>query len=55
MVSTRKKARSAHVEIAKVKRFRMREGRKGERPKAMTPNYEHVLIYLEYICLQAHA
>ena len=29
--------RSAHVETLKVERFRMREGRKGERPEATPP------------------
>ena len=33
VVSTRKKARSAHVEILKVERFRMKEGRKEEHPR----------------------
>ena len=39
-MSTRKNARSAHVEIPKVEKFRMREGRKGEAPGGQeTPNY----------------
>jgi hypothetical protein len=50
VVSTCKKARSAHVELLKVERFRMSEGRKGERPKArrppIMPQGEHVVIYL---------
>ena len=36
VVSTRKNARSAHIEILKSERFRMREGRKGERLEART-------------------
>jgi hypothetical protein len=35
VVSTLKNARSAHVEIPKVERFRMMEGRKGERLEAV--------------------
>ena len=33
VVSARKKTRSAHVDIANVERFRMREGKKEERLK----------------------
>ena len=49
VVSARKKVRSTHVEILKVERFRMREGRKGERLEArrppILPRGERVLIY----------
>jgi hypothetical protein len=38
VVSTRENIRSAHVEIPKVERFRVREGRKGERLEARPPN-----------------
>ena len=41
VVSTRKNARSAHVEISKVERFRMRGGRKGERLTARRPQLCH--------------
>ena len=37
VVGARKNARSVHVEILKVERFGMREGRKGERPEARRP------------------
>ena len=46
VVSTRKEARSAHVEISKMDRFRKREGKKGQRPKPrrppIIPRGEHV-------------
>ena len=38
VVSTSKNAHSAHVEILKMERFKMKEGRKGERPEARRPH-----------------
>ena len=37
VVSARENIRSAHVETPKVERFRMREGRKGERSEVRRP------------------
>ena len=46
VVSARENIRSAHVETLKVERFRMREGRKGERSEAGRPPIMNVCFGL---------
>ena len=55
MVSTRKNARSTHVEISKVERFRMRGGRKGERLTARRPQLCHEMKRVGlFLCTPKH-
>ena len=55
VVSTRKNARSTHVEISKVERFRMRGGRKGERLTARRPQLCHEMKRVGlFLCTPKH-
>jgi hypothetical protein len=49
VVSTRKNARSAHLEILKVERFRMGEGWKVDAPGGQTPNDWSIFKHLEHV------